>query len=386
MSSEITCTIKSLTPIVTGDYNKKNKELLITGLRGSLRYQYWLIKAMEAWQKNNGSPQYPPYDLEQPVSTNKLVASLKAAGPVVQLFGTTGWRHLLHLRIHSSPIRGSQEPASARPFGKAPYHWTFELTCRPDREIEKLATDLGLNWEQEVSKLLTFVHHHGWLGAAPQNGFGWVSVSNCQATTSSSVILTGNPVFAARDILINTTILNNLKQELDLFYKNKKAEKKLIINNSTPSKITEKVMADIGRYKKSLELLENNPPPIGYEIRRFLKDQHFNNNKILGNGHGTSLVHVSHPIKVNNNYHIRLRFCNRPANGALVSSDTPENWLEEIENAILKPSPTSNTGTLPASQHISQRTSPSGNSPSATCLTHNLLAKQLEGLRIRSKK
>ncbi len=352
MSSEITRTITTRTPIVTGDWNKKNDELLITGLRGSLRYQYWLLKAIEAWTANQTNPSYPHYDLEKPIehkNAKQLADDLSLAGPVVQLFGTTGWRHLLHLSIPEAK-RGEGESASARPAaGKQPHHWSFTLVCRPEREIgDDLATGLRLNWEAEVKRLLAFVHHHGWLGAAPQNGFGWVTVSGPRL--SSANIPSDNPVFASRDITLAKTEFNKLKKELISYYKTKGTN---------------------SRYSESLKHIKSNPSPIGYEIRRFLKDRHFGSADCWGSNYQASLIHVSHPVaNGNGGCLLRLRCVNRPGNSGLAKSNLePANYLDQVEKAIKNPGTTGSISTAGKTSnpgHRSQYGQPAGKS-----LTYN---------------
>ncbi|MCI5132919.1 MAG: hypothetical protein D3904_15745, partial [Candidatus Electrothrix sp. EH2] len=81
--------ITSLTPIVTGDYQHRNTELQATGLLGSLRYQYWLLKAVQAWQADPKNPAYPRFDEDHlPVrkgpNDKAFGNALASAGPVVQ--------------------------------------------------------------------------------------------------------------------------------------------------------------------------------------------------------------------------------------------------------------------------------------------------------------
>lgn len=172
--------VQSLTPIVTGDHDRCNKELLATGLLGSLRYQYWLLKAMEAWEKSqqdNKQPEYPLYSADLTPGetikdkTQRLATALKTVGPVVGLFGGTGWKRMFRLDI-VNPRPGDVQPASARSGKYEARHWKFTLCFSQDRQSSAFEKQFETTVAQEFRCLMSFVHHYGWLGAAPQNGDG----------------------------------------------------------------------------------------------------------------------------------------------------------------------------------------------------------------------
>jgi hypothetical protein len=319
----------SLTPIVTGDHDRRNLELLATGLMGSLRYQYWLIKAMETWEKNSSDPQYPQYaaeldhpDYQSEHSKKNLRKALLKAGPVVQLFGATGWKHAFRLELPGVPRHGTAlQPASARPTDTlAPYNWQFSLRLKPDRQLDILSG--MMDWQEEVKKLLGFVHHYGWLGASPQNGFGWVSLDS---PLQAGAIIPGNPVFSAEDVLLSEDEMRRLQEVLLAYYEQKKSAA---------------YGRDNKRYDESLRYIRKHPPPIGYEIRRFLKEKCFANSDVLGkpgeyNG-WASHIHVSHPVKDGAGYRFRLRFCSRPgANGGILpAGEKPQAWIDACRDKL----------------------------------------------------
>ena len=320
----------SLTPIVTGDHKRGNRELLATGLMGSLRYQYWLIKSMEAWQENPSRPKYPRImvDLDHPdytclPSRSNLKKALEKVGPVIQLFGTTGWKRVFRLELAGPPRCGtSSQPASARPKGwLAPYNWNFSLRFKPDRQLDILS-DI-LDWQEEINKLMGFVHHYGWLGAAPQNGFGWVFLEN---PPQAEKLVSDNPVFAAEDIFLSKDETIGLKEALNVYYRLKKS--------SAYGKKQE-------RYTESLKYINKNPSPIGYEIRRYLKEKCFANSDVLGkpgqNNGWASYIHVSHPVECNGGgCRLRLRFCSRSGTGGgiLPAGKKPEQWVHECRDEL----------------------------------------------------
>ncbi|WP_446011569.1 RAMP superfamily CRISPR-associated protein [Candidatus Electrothrix sp.] len=112
-------TITSLTPIVTGDNECRNTELLATGILGSLRYQYWLLKAMQAWQADPENPIYPHFEddhlpARKGPNDTTFRNALAAAGPVVQLFGATNWKKMFRLEIAEAPKKGSSQISGER--------------------------------------------------------------------------------------------------------------------------------------------------------------------------------------------------------------------------------------------------------------------------------
>lgn len=317
-------TISSFTPIVTGDHDHRNIELLATGILGSLRYQYWLLKAMQAWEEKK---HYPPYSAELPVGDN-FEKALHDAGQVVWLFGATNWKKMFRLEI-AEAAQEKPQPCSARSDDKnakkTPYHWNFKLILRQDRKspiFDELAEQEGFCLEQELRSLMAFVHHYGWLGAAPQNGLGWVEVQGEGLEQISQ--LKDNPVFAAKDILFSKQQANQLRVELVRYYKGKGFS---------------------SRYSKSLDYLDQNPPPIGYEIRRWLRDKMFHpeqykndQEKYFGNQKHAGFVHVTHPVvQPDGSWRIRMRFTVRPGeSGGINPIAKPAAWLDDCCK-LLKP-------------------------------------------------
>ena len=336
--------IHSLTPIVTGDHDRRNKELLATGLLGSLRYQYWLLKAMEEWKKSkqeDRQPDYPPYSADLAPDetiknkTERLTKALKKVGPVVGLFGGTGWKRMFRLDI-TNAVHDPEapQPASARYNKTAPYNWRFELTFRSDRK--SAAWDaLQINLEKEIRQLMSFVHHYGWLGAAPQNGFGWVEVKKQDGSEPACCcdLEPDNPVFAAKDVIFTEDQFQGLKRQLRRFYLAKESEASGWKKE---------------RYAGSLCYIDNfGSPPIGYEIRRWLYDNNGGNaSPVSYFGRGgrddgyAGYVHVSHPISKENLWRLQLRFTARSdkKNNRIVPTPLeklPQEALREYQNILL---------------------------------------------------
>jgi len=326
--------ISSLTPIVTGDHDHRNTKLLATGILGSLRYQYWLLKAMEAWQDNPQHPVYPPYSSDKlPVKDqdDSFKKALREAGPVVWLFGATNWKKMFRLEIaNAQKTEERSQDCSARSHNRAPYSWKnvnliFHRDRKESRTINELAEKEGFSLENELRNLMAFVHHYGWLGAAPQNGLGWVTV---QGEGLEQISLPeNNSVFAAKDIVLNKQQANELRSELISYYRGKGIS---------------------SRYTQSLNYLEQSHPPIGYEIRRWLRDQMFSpaqyhNNKEQKNFFGTTdhagFVHVTHPVVQLNDgsWHIRMRFTVRPGeSGGINPLAKPSDRLDQCKKLLEK--------------------------------------------------
>lgn len=358
--------VRSLTPIVTGDTNKTNTKLLGTGLKGSLRYQYWLMKAMEKWVESPQGAHLLPYraELEDADSVEKthtkeeaLREALRKAGPVVQLFGTTGWRPVFDMELKDCRRVWGRMPCSARFGATAPYQWEFFLRFKRNRltrALDKIENQKGIPFipENELQALMGFVHHWGWLGSAPQNGLGWVELSPIPRIQSA--LPSANPIFDGRDIFLTHHEFQILTDQLHQFYRIK-------LSSGT----------NRARYLNSMAYIAQDPPPIGYEIRRLLKYVHScvskradwrnprnifkpvinnNNEKSLFGSveiipaypdrgrrdealHHSSHIHISHPLGTEDGYRLRIRICSRP-DGGVVEGIIPGQFLDWCENFL----------------------------------------------------
>ncbi|MCI5145531.1 MAG: hypothetical protein D3923_08355 [Candidatus Electrothrix sp. AR3] len=322
--------ITSCTPLVTGDHQHRNTALLSSGILGSLRYQYWLLKAMQAWQANPQQPNYPLYSIQTLEHKTKqdLLAALDQAGPVVQLFGATNWKKMFRLEI-SDAQRGMQQPCSARSDDtkteKKPYHWTCTLSFRQDRKVSFFKGIEGQILQNELEQLMSFVYHYGWLGAAPQNGLGWVQVQGLEQEQMDCIVPPpANPVFAAQDIVFTKGEKDKLLAVLRQYYQEK---------HNQPGPGWKR-----NRYLNSIEHLGKNPPPVGYEIRRWLRDQQSPEFLFGGRNHA-GFVHVSHPlVQADQGWRIRLRFATRPSNAGGINpaqvTPSPAGWLEQSTHIL----------------------------------------------------
>ena len=371
---QLTYSISSRTPIVTGDSKSQNKELQASGLLGSLRYQYWLLKAMQAWQKKQP---YPHCSAElPPAGSAHFTEKLHEAGPVVWLFGATNWKKMFRLEI-AEAAQGEQQSCSSRSDSKAPCQWTFKLIFHQDRTssiFTELAEQDGMSLADELHSLMAFVHHYGWLGAAPQNGLGWVRVECENAAgkrhemekTGCIIPPPANPVFAAKDVELPASCVKNLLVNFRDFYvpKQEDARKKL---ENAEEKLRKFNVARKDyrkdkewrtqhsrktRYDTSLHLLnqKNKEFPVGYEIRRWLREQMLPLPKykkeqelFFGCGDHASFVYVTHPvIQPDGSWQVRLRFAVRPDKvgdttrlypPAYVNL-TPQTWLDSCEKFL----------------------------------------------------
>ncbi len=364
MTSALSFSVHSLTPIVTGDHDRRNTELLATGLLGSLRYQHWLLKAMQAWETDNQNPLYPFYSAELapdatiPDKTERLKKRLEKVGPVVALFGGTGWKRMFRLAIEN-PASRDKQPASARSGQQAAYQWDFTLRFTPDRESPAFEQQFHTTVEKELRSLMSFVHHYGWLGAAPQNGFGWVEVKENKKTMAKENLPKNNPVFAAKDVVLTEsqyqTLTNVLIQMYEQKFQNaaqrvKQLEQDMGSSASHNHKKNELKREKIKkqRYGNSLDHINSNgSPPIGYEIRRWLYDDQGGGaapKSFFGRGGNNGYagyIHVSHPTRKeqDNGWLLRLRFACRldKQNGQVVpvpAGALPDASLQNYEQIL----------------------------------------------------
>jgi hypothetical protein len=242
---------------------------------------------------------------------------------------------MFRLEITDAPPKKEHErglPCSARSNNHiAPYHWqNFKLIFRLDRTsriFDELAEEKGINLENELYSLMSFVHQYGWLGAAPQNGLGWVRVQG-QAQNQPS-LPKNNPVFAAKDIVLTAQEADRLKDELMDFFSEK------------IDKVDQHWRKS--RYKGSIKYIRQEHPPIGYEIRRWLRASSAldwkKENLFFGDKNHAGCVHVSHPVaEPNRGWRIRMRFAVRPDNtGGLTPAritPAPDAWLDQSEHLL----------------------------------------------------
>ncbi|CAK8719097.1 hypothetical protein GMJAKD_08370 [Candidatus Electrothrix aarhusensis] len=272
--------ITSRTPIVTGDHDHRNTELQATGILGSLRYQYWLLKAVQAWQTDPENPVYPLYSAELPSKKGPkdpaFFTALGAAGSVVQLFGGTNWKKMFRFAL-TEAVQGAGQPCSARADDrqaqKTPYQWKqVALTFQQDRKISFFNGTEGERIHNEVEELMSFVHQYGWLGAAPQNGLGWVRVQG-QAQNQPS-LPNNNPVFAAKDIVLTAQEADRLKDELLDFFSKKMATRSINTGEKAGtravSSISDRNIPLVGLKTKSGAGCVRPPPLIGKEKTFFV--------------------------------------------------------------------------------------------------------------------
>ncbi|MCI5132789.1 MAG: hypothetical protein D3904_15045, partial [Candidatus Electrothrix sp. EH2] len=229
--------------------------------------------------------------------------------------------------------QGEPQPCSARAYAHAPYHWqNFKLIFRQDRNssiFEELAEQNGISLEDEIQNLMAFVHHYGWLGAAPQNGLGWVEVQGQEDNRTE--LAPENPVFFAEDIELSAKCFDGLLGTLRGFYheKQKAAERMIRYYGSNKKWKEQKQEKDKNkRYGDSLVNISKDHPPIGFEVRRWLKQKNFGYQFFdidTDQKKDCNYFHASHPLAKspgNKTYRFRLRCCTRP--------NTPEGGQKKV--------------------------------------------------------
>jgi CRISPR-associated protein Cmr1 len=180
--------IRPLTPIWTGDENRRGKNLRETGIIGSLRWWY------EALVRGLGGKACDPTGDERcRLDQEKFKKSLKSGlstqealsqqiCPVCQLFGCTGWSRKFVLRTETlrssyAPFviakpKGSQKPTFLGYYDRTGNHYEKNGGLMGEYKLTFIAENDKLNLIKLLLKLAT-----EWgLGAGIQKGFGIVHV------------------------------------------------------------------------------------------------------------------------------------------------------------------------------------------------------------------
>ena len=361
--------IRSLTLISTGDSARANERLLGTGLRGSLRAQYWLLNAMALWLADRQQANHLPYKGEDKAFSDRktftLRQALSKAGPVIQLFGTTGWRPVFDIELVWCRPISDPVPCNARYGQQVANQWEFFLRFHRNRATDVLEKDgmpLMKDPATEIERLMQFVHYWGWLGSAPQNGLGWVTVAPRPMPPVTPLL--NNPFFAAADVGVTETQINALLQALSGYYAKKYMAKKKEIH-AAPSLLKGIDQHDnsnhkrvrylknlikhgpktLKRYQMSISTLAPGVLPvtpravfhIGYEIKRYLRfllDPSGRNRQTpFGDLDNAGQLHISHPVLLDDGWTIRLRFCGRPGIYAQDEQE-PRRWLAWIQTVL----------------------------------------------------
>ena len=201
-------TLRSLTPLWTGDVDRDSPTLRETGIIGSLRWWY------EGLWRAMGIPVCTPiegrgcqFDAEAYQRASHLGeeeairAGLREVCPPCRLFGCTGWAR--RFRVSASPLKtlplffvshrrmanltgnwlirvyDGHKRTFSDSQGRRRYVFSFENTVLWSTEFSLCFAMLHPQWEDDACLLAYLIHlisTYGALGAKVQNGFGQVKV------------------------------------------------------------------------------------------------------------------------------------------------------------------------------------------------------------------
>lgn len=191
MSETLTISIRTLTPIWTGDVNGRCSEIKETGIIGSMRWWYEaIVRGLGRYvcdTKKECKFSLDKYNKARKQGKNKF-ESLDEAGlcDVCKIFGVTGWKRQFNLSI----IQDETKPAwvgntilNIRPPGRS-RGWflpsgkngRFDIILRGD-----------LNELRSLSSLFLFLESWGALGAKPQLGYGFFKIINREVVKKNAV-------------------------------------------------------------------------------------------------------------------------------------------------------------------------------------------------------
>jgi CRISPR-associated protein Cmr1 len=181
MSKTITISIRTLTPIWTGDVNRNCSEIKETGIIGSMRWWYEaIVRGRVGWvcdQESKCCFDVDKYNEAKKKGKNKY-KSLDEAGlcDVCKIFGTTGWKKQFYLSISHDETNPAWEgdAINIRPPQRS--HGWFLQSGRTGR------FEIVLQGEHEVigqlCSLFLFLESWGAIGAKPQLGYGFFNIIN----------------------------------------------------------------------------------------------------------------------------------------------------------------------------------------------------------------
>ncbi len=203
MSETLTISIKTLTPIWTGDVNGRCSEIKETGIIGSLRWWYEAIvrglggkvcdslnESCEFDTKGYGDALRSGKSIE-----NALAAGLKEVCPVCRLFGCNGWKRQFQLHIGDAPTT----PLHFRTSANMNKNWLKRMFGGESQKIDDLNVFYGdiifrLTFRvdadyvhSQLNMLLRFISEYGGLGAKMQHGFGLVHALDAESAIKNGL-------------------------------------------------------------------------------------------------------------------------------------------------------------------------------------------------------
>lgn len=181
---------KTLTPIWTGDTDRKCTTIKDTSIIGSMRWWYEaIIRGMGGYacDPSNGGCEFDTKGYEKTLKDGKSVEEaieigLKSVCPACQLFGCTGWKRRFRIEVedvdlsklyflnHLESIDCDWWIYNPKSYGRnaKAFYSSKILTLKLSSENYKV--------ENKILFLLKIVEEIGTLGAKSQNGFGIIEI------------------------------------------------------------------------------------------------------------------------------------------------------------------------------------------------------------------
>ncbi len=183
MGETLTISIKTLTPIWTGDVNGRCSEIKETGIIGSMRWWYEAIVRRLGGRACDPTERGCSLDINEYNNTTRLKKSKQEAlhdgglCDVCQVFGTTGWKKQFNLSIiqdNTNPAWEDDITLNIRPPQRnrgwfLPSGRTGSFSIRMDGDQDEIS---------HLSSLFLFLESWGAIGAKSQLGYGFFRIIN----------------------------------------------------------------------------------------------------------------------------------------------------------------------------------------------------------------
>jgi len=178
--NEFTITIQTLTPLWTGNVERKCDTLKLTGLLGSLRWWFEaLVRGMGYKACNSTSDHKCQIDLKSPENIRDVTQKLC---PACFLFGTTGWRKRFWVEVGDEDIKQAYDRKIIVEFPKQKRGWHYESGLFGRAKLRFLyenfvfldGTELKGYLPSVLRMLLYFIQEYGMVGAKTALGYGVV--------------------------------------------------------------------------------------------------------------------------------------------------------------------------------------------------------------------
>ena len=312
--------IKTLTPIWTGDAWRESNELKLTGIIGSLRW--WFEALVRGMGYKACDVQSNPCSVEIGEPDDILNIHKKIC-PACFLFGTTGWRSRISIKIEKDNLSKPYEGKIVFKIGNG-RGWHYEsglmgeatLKAKIDEFIFKDGTKLTEIVSAVLKILLYLIQEYGMLGAKTSTGYGVVKfkVDDNDISVSGNDWDNFNTYLRLFDDKFkgNINYLPNLK---DMFFVKFRVNDSIanLINNMRSLMTAQNGIIEgaIEKWKDKNWVISS--PVVRKEIRKSIKNKFNNNNnlrhflmgKVKGNNSTFSAIQVSH-VYNNNGLEFRI--------------------------------------------------------------------------------